>query len=87
MFNYRIVAVINPPTPTSPIAIRLMWGDTIITAVHRGGIASAKRYVERWVAARDSFPGQRRVNKRRAAVARTLVTRELIEAIARTVRW
>jgi len=87
MFNDRIVAVVNPPTPASPITLCLMWGGKTINVVHRGSLAQAQRYIERWVAGRDSFPGQRRVNKQRAAAQRAMATRDWLLAIDRSMRW
>jgi len=86
MFNYRVVALISPATPQSPMTICLMWGGKTINAVHRGSMATAKRYIERWVAAQDSLPGQRRVQKR-ARVGRTAAAGDWSEAIARSMKW
>lgn len=47
------------------MTICLMWGGRAINAVHHGSLTTAKRYIERWVAAQDSLPGQRRVIKGR----------------------
>lgn len=86
MFNYRVVAVINPAERRSPITICLMWGGRTINATHQGSLATAKRYIERWVAAQDTLPGQRRVQKR-AHAARNAAARDWSAAIGRSMKW
>jgi len=66
MFNYRVVAIINPAERGQPAYLCLMWGGKTILANHYGSIAQAKQHIERWVAARSDLPGQRRANKRAA---------------------
>jgi len=88
MYNARVVAIYNPPDPErgQPANVCLSWGNTRINAVHLGSKAQAMRFIERWIAARDSFPGQRRVSRRRTE-AQALATREWIRAIDRSMRW
>lgn len=86
MFNYRIVAVVNPAERRSPITICLMWGDKTINAEHRGSLATAKRYIERWFSAQQTLPGQRRV-QRRAYGAKAEAARDWSVAIGRSMRW
>jgi len=89
MYNARVVAIYNPPDPErgQPANVCLSWGDTRINVVHRGSKEQAMRYIERWIAARDSFPGQRRALKRQEAAARAAATRDWLLAIDRSMRW
>lgn len=66
MFNYRIVARFQPAIDGSPAMIYMRWGPHAVSAEHRGSLTSARRYMERWIAARDGLPGQRRVMKQKS---------------------
>ena len=39
MFNYRVVAIINPPERGQPAYLCLMWGGKTIVVNHTGSIA------------------------------------------------
>jgi|GEM_PF-885280 len=86
MFNYRVVAIINPPERGPPAYLCLMWGGKTIVVNHPGSTAQAKRHIERWVAARADLPGQRRANKRMNQVPRR-PDPTVLAAIDRTMRW
>lgn len=86
MFNYRVVAIINPPERGQPAYLCLMWGGKTIVVNHSGSMAQAKRHIERWVAAQAGLPGQRRANKRLyGTTPRPDPT--VLAAIDRTMRW
>jgi len=86
MFNYRVVAIINPAERGQPAYLCLMWGGKTIVVNHRGSIAQAKRHIERWVAAKADLPGQRRANKRAARSPRR-PDPAMLAAIDHTMRW
>lgn len=86
MFNYRIVAVVNPAERRSPITICLMWGDRTINAEHQGSLTTAKRYIERWISAQETSPGQRRV-QRHVHTAKAEAARDWTIAIGRSMKW
>ncbi|MCD9086238.1 hypothetical protein [Stenotrophomonas sp. SY1] len=56
MYNYGVIAYITPAEGAVPMQIHLNFLGSHIQAIHRGGILSAKRFIERWVAARISVP-------------------------------
>ncbi len=51
-----------------------------------GCLATAKRYIERWVAAQSTLPGQHRV-QRRAYEAKAQAARDWSAAIGRSMKW
>lgn len=56
MSNYAVIAYITPATSSAPMRIHLNYRGTHIAADHRGGLQSARRFIERWVSARLMLP-------------------------------
>lgn len=59
LYNFRTVAHVETGR------IWLSWGATSLALPHIGSIAQGKRFAERWIAAREGLPGQKRATRMR----------------------